>query len=48
MANGKTKITNLLESDDVMRTLKILKELGIKIIKEKDHWIFMAMVLTVL
>jgi len=39
MAIGKTKITNLLESDDVMRTLKILKELGIKIIKEKDCWI---------
>ena len=39
MATGKTKITNLLESDDVMRTLKILKELGVKIIKEKDNWI---------
>ena len=39
MALGKTKITNLLESDDVMRTLNILKELGIKIIKDGNSWI---------
>ncbi len=39
MAIGKTKITNLLESDDVMRTLKILTQLGVKIIREKDYWI---------
>ncbi len=39
MSTGKTKITNLLESDDVMRTLNILKELGIKIIKEQDTWL---------
>ena len=38
MSNGKTKITNLLESDDVMRTLKILRELGVKIIKSKSCW----------
>ncbi len=38
MATGKSKITNLLESDDVMRTLNILKELGIKIIKNKQSW----------
>ena len=39
MSIGKTKISNLLESDDVLRTLEILKELGIKIIKERDEWI---------
>jgi len=39
MSIGKTKISNLLESDDVLRTLEILKELGVKIIKERDEWI---------
>ena len=39
LSTGKVKISNLLESDDVMRTLKILKELGIKIIKKKTQWI---------
>ena len=39
MSIGKTKITNLLESDDVLRTLEILKKLGIRIIKEKDYWL---------
>ncbi len=39
MSIGKTKITNLLESDDVMRTLKILRELGVKIVKKRDRWI---------
>ena len=39
MTTGKTKITNLLESEDVMRTLKILKKLGVKIVKERDSWI---------
>ena len=38
MSNGRSEITNLLESDDVMRTLEILKELGIKIIKYKNCW----------
>ncbi len=38
MSNGKTKITNLLESDDVMRTLEILRQLGVKIIKSKNCW----------
>ena len=37
MSNGKTKITNLLESDDVMRTLEILRQLGVKIIKSKNY-----------
>ena len=35
LSTGKVKISNLLESDDVMRTLNILKELGIKIFKKK-------------
>ena len=39
MSTGKTKITNLLESADVMRTLKILKELGVRIIRDRDDWI---------
>ena len=39
MAVGKSKITNLLESDDVIRTLKILKKLGIKIVRKKEFWI---------
>ena len=39
LSTGKVKISNLLESDDVMRTLNILKELGIKIIKNKTQWI---------
>lgn len=38
MSTGVTKITNLLESDDVIRTLKILRRLGIRIIKEKSCW----------
>ncbi len=39
LSTGKVKISNLLESDDVMRTLNILKELGIKIVKKKTQWI---------
>ena len=39
MGTGKAKITNLLESEDVMSTLNILKELGIKIVKDDDSWI---------
>ncbi len=39
MSTGKTKISNLLESDDVLRTLSILKQLGIKIVKVKNNWI---------
>ena len=35
LSTGKVKISNLLESDDVMRTLNILKELGVKIVKKK-------------
>ncbi len=39
ISTGCVKISNLLESDDVMRTLNILRELGIKIVKKKKHWI---------
>ena len=39
LSTGKVKISNLLESDDVMRTLNILRELGIKIVKKKTEWI---------
>ena len=39
MSTGKARITNLLESEDVMSTLNILKELGIKIIKDGNNWI---------
>ena len=35
---GNTKITNLLESDDVLNTLKSLKNLGIKISKRKNFY----------
>ncbi len=38
LSTGKVKITNLLESDDVMRTLNILRELGIRIIKSGEKW----------
>ena len=32
---GKCKIFNLLESDDVLNTLEVIKKLGIKIEKKK-------------
>ncbi len=35
---GNTKVFNLLESDDVICTLNILKKLGIKINKKIDHY----------
>ena len=39
MAIGKSKITNLLEADDIKATIQILKLLGIRIFKESDKWI---------
>ena len=39
MSIGKSTISNLLESDDVMRTLNNLRELGIKIEKKNNKWI---------
>ena len=42
---GNLKISNLLESDDVLNTLKSLKSLGIKIIKKKKKSLkYMVMV----
>ena len=37
-AVGKTTIENLLESEDVLATLKALKELGVNIKKNKNLW----------
>ncbi len=39
LSSGMVKISNLLESDDVLRTLNILRELGIKIIKKDKKWL---------
>ena len=39
MSVGKAKIYNLLEAEDILNTVKILKLLGIKISKSKDHWV---------
>ena len=39
MSIGKSKITNLLEADDIKATIQILKLLGIKIFKESGKWI---------
>ncbi len=39
MSTGETRISNLLESDDVMRTLNILRDLGIKIVKDGNDWV---------
>ena len=36
---GKCKIFNLLESDDVLNTLEVIKKLGIKIEKKKNYYI---------
>ena len=36
---GKANITNLLESEDTLSTIKILRALGIQIKKFKNDWI---------
>lgn len=38
LSTGKVRVSNLLESDDVMRTLNILRELGVRIVKKDDKW----------
>ena len=38
ISDGTSKISNLQESEDVINTLKSLKQLGIKIIKEKEFY----------
>jgi len=39
LSTGLVKISNLLESDDVLRTLNILRALGIKIVKKEKKWL---------
>ena len=39
MALGEAKITNLLESEDTLSTIKILKALSIQIKKVKEDWL---------
>ncbi len=39
MSSGKSKISNLLESKDIMNTIHILRQLGIKIKKKDSFWI---------
>ncbi len=39
LALGTSKITNLLEGHDCLATLKLMQELGIKIIKENNYWL---------
>jgi len=38
MSVGETQIRNLLESEDILSTVNILKCLGIKISKTKEYW----------
>ena len=42
-AVGISKISNLLESEDVLNTLKAIKKLGIKYIKKKIAMKFMVL-----
>ena len=39
LATGKSKIKNLLESEDVLNTVNCLKVLGVKINKKKNHYL---------
>ena len=39
ICTGKAKITNLLESEDIISTVNILRDLGIKIKKKDNSWI---------
>ena len=38
LSTGKTKISNLLESEDIKSTINILISLGISIKKYKNYW----------
>ena len=42
MAVGKSKIYNLLESEDILCTANILKNLGIKILKKDKYWVVLG------
>ncbi len=37
LATGKSKIQNLLESEDVINTIKCLKKLGVNIKKKREN-----------
>tara|TARA_B100000965_G_C19574626_1_gene750744 strand:- start:593 stop:1942 length:1350 start_codon:yes stop_codon:yes gene_type:complete len=39
LSTGKSEITNLLESEDVLSTVNVLKDLGIQIKKKGEKWI---------
>lgn len=38
LAHGKSKITNLLEGEDVLKTANALRLMGVDIKKESDYW----------
>jgi 3-phosphoshikimate 1-carboxyvinyltransferase len=38
IANGKTKIKNILEGHDVINTANALRLMGVEINKKSDHW----------
>lgn len=38
LANGKTRIYNLLEGEDVLKTASALRLMGVNIKKEKEYW----------
>ncbi|MBM3579453.1 MAG: 3-phosphoshikimate 1-carboxyvinyltransferase [Alphaproteobacteria bacterium] len=38
LAHGRTKITNLLEGEDVLNTAQALRLMGVEIEKKKDFW----------
>ncbi|MBI2083003.1 MAG: 3-phosphoshikimate 1-carboxyvinyltransferase [Deltaproteobacteria bacterium] len=39
LSHGKTVIRNLLEGDDVLRTIQIFRDLGVRIEKNGDRWV---------
>ena len=42
LSTGKTKISNLLESEDIKSTINVLISLGISIKKYKNYWIVLG------
>ena len=48
IAIGKSKIFNLLESEDVMNAVRAVKKIGVSCIKKKIIMKFLALVLMVL
>ena len=43
LSTGKTKISNLLESEDIKSTINVLISLGISIKKYKNYWIVLGL-----